>query len=77
MSLMIKSLNWLPFHFKLSRHKRETQMTVNLNTITKLGEMIEEVEGIDSDEIIEGLWEIYENAYSLIDTITECNRPLT
>jgi len=52
-------------------------MTIDLNTIAKLGEMIEEVEGIVSDEISQGLWEIYDHSYGLIHTVTDCDNPLT
>ena len=38
---------------------------IDLATISKLGEMIEEVEGTLSDERVAELWLIYEHAYQL------------
>ena len=36
--------------------------------IRKLGEMIEEIEETTPDDVIEGLWLIYEHAYTLTDS---------
>ena len=39
-----------------------------LPAIQKLGELIEEIEGTVSDDVIDGLWLIYEHAYTLTDS---------
>ena len=52
---------------QLSYYRHLTAVNV-LPAIQKLGELIEEIEGTVSDDVIDGLWLIYEHAYTLTDS---------